>query len=86
MEWRINNTVIPDQIVDHWQKFVDIISALVSAPSVMINRLDPPALEVFRSNIGPGNPFPTGTRMPMAGIYCESTARRRQRVQVTDAR
>ena len=52
----------------------------------MINRLDPPYLEVFRSNISPGNPFPTGTRMPLAGIYCELTARRRERVQVNDAR
>jgi len=86
MKWRINNTAIPDHVVDHWQKFVDIISGLVSAPSVMINRLDPPDLEVFRSNVSPDNPFPTGTRMPLNGIYCESTARRRQRVQVTDAR
>jgi signal transduction histidine kinase/ActR/RegA family two-component response regulator len=86
MEWRLHNTAIPDHVVDHWQKLVDIISEMVSAPSIMINRLDPPALEVFRSNVSPANPFPTGTRMPLEGIYCESTARRRQRVQVTDAR
>jgi signal transduction histidine kinase/ActR/RegA family two-component response regulator len=86
MDFRINNTVIPDHVVERWQKFVDTVSVLASAPSAMINRLDPPYLEVFRSNVGPENPFPTGTRMPLAGIYCESAARRRQRVQVVDAR
>jgi hypothetical protein len=52
----------------------------------MINRLEPPDLEVFRSNIGPDNPFPSGTRMPLLGVYCESTARKRQKLQVEDAR
>ena len=52
----------------------------------MINRLEPPDLEVFRSNFGSGNPFPSGTRMPLLGVYCEAAARKRQKVQVEDAR
>lgn len=86
MEWRLHNTVIPDHVVDHWQRLVNIVAELAETPSLMINRLDPPDLEVFRANVSPDNPFPTGTRMPLAGIYCETTARRRQRVQVVDAR
>lgn len=86
MELTINNAIIPVDIIDRWQEFVDTISDLVKVPSVMINRLDPPDLEVFRSNTGPDNPFPSGTRMPLMGVYCEAAAKRRRKVQVVDAR
>ena len=86
MELEIKNIVIPSKIVDIWQQVVNSISDLLFVPSVMINRLEPPELEVFRSNISPNNPFPSGTRMQMAGVYCESAAKKRQRVQVVDAR
>lgn len=86
IELETRDTKIPSQIVEIWQQIVDSISAALSVPTVMINRLEPPDLEVFRSNISRDNPFPSGTRMPMLGIYCETTARTRQRNQVEDAR
>jgi GAF domain-containing protein len=86
MELEIKNTIIPSQIVEIWQRIVDSISVSLSVPSVMINRLEPPELEVFRSNISLNNPFPSGTRMQMAGVYCETAAKKRQRVRVKDAR
>lgn len=86
MEQETRNTSIPSPIVGIWQRIVDVISDLLSVPSVMINRLEPPELVVFRSNISSNNPFPSGTRMQMAGIYCEAAAKRRQRVQIEDAR
>jgi len=55
------NIIIPSRIVEIWQRIVDSISDLLSIPSVMINRLAPPELEVFRSNRGHDNPFPSGT-------------------------
>jgi GAF domain-containing protein len=86
MEFGLKDTVIPPRIVEIWQRIVDSAAIILSVPSVMINRLEPPDLEVFRSNNSSQNPFPTGTRMAMANIYCESAARRRQRVEVIDAR
>lgn len=86
MDLDIRNTIVPETFVDKWQRFVDIISEMLSIPSVMINRLDPPELEIFRSCSNPNNPFPAGTRMPMAGIYCESAAIKRKKVKVVDAR
>ena len=80
------NTEIPTEIVAVWQRIVDLVAQVLVVPSVMINRLQPPELEVFRSNIDATNPFPSGTRMPMKGIYCEYAARSRQRTQVIDAR
>ena len=86
MELEIRNTTIPTNILEHWQQVVDAISDILSVPSAMINRIDPPDLEIFCSNISPDNPFPSGTRMKMAGVYCEATAKKRQMVQVVDAR
>lgn len=86
MELETKKIYIPSQIVEIWQRIVDSISVLLSVPSVMINRLEPPELEVFRSNISPYNPFPSGTRMPLLGVYCETTARTRRRNMVEDAR
>jgi GAF domain-containing protein len=86
MELETKDTAIPSEIIDIWQRIVDSASVLLGVPSVMINRLEPPELEVFRSNISPDNPFPSGTRMEMAGVYCAAAARKRQNLQVTDAR
>jgi len=86
MAQEYSNIVIPSRIIDIWQRIVDSISVLLPAPSVMINRLQPPELEVFLSNINRDNPFPSGTRMPILGIYCEITARSQQRLKVEDAR
>jgi c-di-GMP phosphodiesterase len=86
MELEVKNTGIPTHIVNLWQRIVDAIAVSLAVPSAMINRLEPPDLEIFRSNIGTNNPFSSGSRMPMAGIYCEAAAKRRERIKVTDAR
>jgi GAF domain-containing protein len=86
MELEVKNTGIPTHIVNLWQRVVDIIAVSLSVPSAMINRLEPPDLEVFRSNIDPKNPFPSGSRIPLAGIYCEAAAKRREKIKITDAR
>lgn len=78
--------IIPARIIEIWQRLVDSISAMLSVPSVMINRLQPGEIEVFRSNNSSQNPFPSGTLIPLLGVYCETTARTRQKNQVEDAR
>jgi GAF domain-containing protein len=86
MERKAERREIPADIVEIMQRIVDSASSILSVPSVMINRLDAPDLEVFRSNSGKENPFPTGTRMPLMGLYCAAAAKRRERVLVEDAR
>ena len=80
------NTVIPDNILEIWQNVVNVISEILRVPSVMINRIEPPDLEIFRSNTSPDNPLPAGTRMKMAGVYCAKVASRHDRILVHDAR
>lgn len=86
MEPQVKDLDIPSSIVEVWQQVVNSISDLLSIPSVMINRLEPPELEIFRSNVDPGNPFPSGARIDLAGVYCEAVARKRHKMQVEDAR
>ena len=86
MELETRNTVIPSQIVGIWQRVVDSVAALLCVPSVMINRLEPPELEVFRTNTSSSNPFSSGTKMQMAGLYCAAAAEKRRMLQVNDAR
>ena len=85
-EPEIRDTEIPNDIVERWQRVIDSISNLLSIPCVMINRIEPPELEIFRSSLNPDNPFPSGTRMPMSGVYCEMTVKERHKIKVTDAR
>ena len=82
----VKDLVIPAGIIDVWQQLVDCMADTLSVPSVMINRLEPPELEVFRSNVSVENPFPSGTRMQMAGVYCATAAMKRRKLMVSDAR
>jgi hypothetical protein len=77
---------IHSSLLENWQRIVDSAAALLSVPSVMINRLEPPDLEVFKSNFGAANPFPAGTRMPMMGVYCAAAAKQKKKLVITDAR
>lgn len=77
--------MVPSGIIDIWQRVVNVISELICVPCVMINRLTPPELEVFLSNTSKENPFPSGTRMKLAGLYCEAAVKKGQLVQVHDA-
>lgn len=86
MDMLTKDTNIPTHIVNQWQRIVNVAAGLLSVPSVMINRLEPPDLEIFRTNVGPNNPFSSELRMKMAGVYCEATAKTRQKNQVNDAR
>ena len=86
MVLEVRNTLIPSQIVDIWQRIVDSVAAALRVPSVMINRVEPPELEIFRTNTSSNNPFSSGTRMQMAGVYCAAVAQKRHGLQIEDAR
>ena len=85
MELEGKNLQVPEGVIETWQRIVDTLAIFLSVPCVMINRLDPPELEVFRSNTGQGGFLPAGKRMPMDGLYCTDVALRRQKLRVSDA-
>jgi signal transduction histidine kinase/ActR/RegA family two-component response regulator len=86
MEFAVKDLDIPSCIVQVWQRIVDAISVSLSVPAVLITRIEPPDLEIIRANISRNNPFPSGSRMPLLGLYCAATAQTRQRNRVEDAR
>ena len=86
MEYKIKNSVIPEKIITQWQNIVDAISDLLSVPCAMINRVNPPDLEIFRSSNRPDNPMPSGVRLPLADAYCRNTLQKQRQVTFTDAR
>lgn len=77
---------IPFCVVQVWQRIADAISASLAVPAVLITRIEPPELAIFRTNSGRNNPFVSGSRMPLLGVYCEATAKTRRRTRVEDAR
>jgi PAS domain S-box-containing protein len=77
---------VPAEIAEVWQRIVDSLSSTLSVPSVMVNRFDSNEIEVFRSSRQNPDLFPSGTRMPLLGVYCEATARMRQAYRVEDGR
>ncbi len=85
MELETRNLPIPDGIAEIWQRIVDSVAIYLSVPSVMINRFEPPELEILLSNISPGNPLPSGTRMQMDGVYCTDIAVKKQMLHINDA-
>lgn len=85
MELENKNIQVPEGITEIWQRIVDSLAIFLSVPCVMINRLDPPELEVFRSNTGQGGLLSAGRRMPMDGLYCTDVAVRRQNLRVNGA-
>ena len=86
MDFETKKIPVPDGIAEIWQRIVDSVAIFLSVPGVMINRLEPPELEIFRSNCSPDNPFPSGTKLNMDGLYCTSVALRRQKLHIDDAR
>lgn len=86
MEYKIKNAVIPENIIQRWQEIVDTLSDLLSVPSAMINRLDPPELEVFQTNISADNPMAPGVRMPISEAYCRRTIEKQEHIVFKDAR
>lgn len=85
VDFETKNIQIPDGITEVWQRIVDSVAIFLSVPGVMINRMVPPDLEIFRANMSPLTPLPSGTSIPMEGLYCTHVAIRREKLRVRDA-
>ncbi len=85
MKLEADRVSVPDGITEIWQKIVNSVAIFFSVPGIMINCIEPPELVVCRASDNTGSPFPSGTRMPMEGLYCTDVAVRRRKLQVTDA-
>ena len=82
---RIKETVINEEVLGKWQKVVDIIADILTVPSAIVTRVDPPQIEVLRSAQVPENPYKAGDKVTMAKHYCEAVVTGNRKLQVSYA-
>ena len=64
---------IPDNVLENWQKTVDLMAEIVGVPAGLIMELSPPELEVAVTSSTEGNPFKKGKKARLkTGLYCET--------------
>jgi PAS domain S-box-containing protein len=67
---------IPSDILQKWQRIVDLLANIVHVPSAVVCKLEPPHYTHYRilaSSISEGNPFPVDDTFSMdIGTFCET--------------
>ena len=53
---------IPDNILQIWQDFLNVLSEVLAIPAALIMRLEQPYIQVFVSSKGKDNPYHPGER------------------------
>lgn len=80
---------IPSEILEKWQRIVDLLANIVHVPSAVVCKLDPPQYTHYRvlsSSNSEGNPFPAGDIFSMdIGTFCETVIKSREPLLVVDA-
>lgn len=69
-----SNVIIEDDMLDKWQKIVDLMAKMSNVPAGLIMRIKDDELEVFVSSISDGNPYKVGESENYigSGLYCET--------------
>ncbi len=76
---------IPEEIVEKWQKIVDIMAEVIDVPAGLIMRIKPPQIEVFRARKSEENPYEAGDTENLAGLYCEKVIKSKDKLLVPNA-
>jgi PAS domain S-box-containing protein len=77
-------------VLEKWQRIVDILAAIMRVPSAVVTKLEPPNCTYYRtiaSSSSNGNPFPVDELFSMdIGTFCETVIKNNQPLLVADAR
>ena len=76
---------VPAEMMNRWQRVVDIMAQLLNVPSAIITKVDPPEIQILRSAKTPENPYRSGDKGTMAKHYCETVINNRSKLQVSHA-
>ena len=78
---------IPLDIIQDWQKIVNIISDIADVPAGLIMRLEDDHIEVFVSSESKDNPYRMShkEKLEHSGLYCEEVIRSNKKLLVPDA-
>lgn len=80
---------IPSDILQKWQRIVDLLANIMRVPSAVVCKLEPPHYTHYRvltSSNSEGNPFPVDDIFSMdIGTFCETVIKSREPLLVVDA-
>lgn len=80
---------IPSDVLQTWQRIVDLLADIMQVPSAVVTYLEPPQYSHYRtivSSASQGNPFPIDESFAMdAGTFCETVIKRREPLLVSNA-
>jgi len=76
---------IPNQLIEKWQKVVDLVASIMGVPSGLITRLTEDNLEIVVASKTAGNPYSRDDHDRLGiGMFCETVAGRRRELEVDD--
>jgi PAS domain S-box-containing protein len=80
---------IPSDVLQKWQRIVDLLANIVHVPSAVVCKLEPPHYthyKIVASSNSPGNPFPVDDAFSMdIGTFCETVIKSREPLLVGNA-
>lgn len=83
-----SDVVVPESMLERWQKIVDLLAGLAKVPAALIMRVRKDFIEVFRTSKTEGNPYTLGASehfFHKCGLYCEHVIRTNEKLLVPDA-
>jgi two-component system response regulator HydG len=79
------NITIPDHIIRKFQSTVNIMADIIQVPAALIMKVESPYIDVFFSSESSDNPFKSGDRYRLAGVYCEKGIDTKKKLLVPNA-
>ncbi|RDE19687.1 EAL domain-containing protein [Motiliproteus coralliicola] len=77
---------VPEQMLQHWQKTVDLIAEIAEIPASLVMRVHEQQIEVFATSHSDGNPYPVNEMANLnTGLYCETVIQTRQELLIPNA-
>lgn len=86
MELETRDLKIPDEVVESWQKTVNITADMMGVSAGLIMKLDPPYIEVFSSSQSEENPYQVGDRKKLNGLYCAEVIKNDDKILIPNAK
>lgn len=84
-----SEVAIPSDILQKWQRIVDLLASIMHVPSAVVCKLEPPHYshyKVVSSSNSEGNPFPADDVFAMdIGMFCETVIKSRAPLLVANA-
>nr|WP_147663009.1 GAF domain-containing protein [Candidatus Prometheoarchaeum syntrophicum]QEE16128.1 GAF domain protein [Candidatus Prometheoarchaeum syntrophicum] len=80
-----NKIEIPSDMIENWQKIVNVLAKIFNVPAALIMRVHPPTIEVFISSHTEENPYEKGEEAKLAGLYCTTVIQSQKQLLVPDA-